>query len=169
MTDRPVASEQRVSTRARSENGHSDRFRLVPRYRISEERLHRNSLWTIREPQTKRIVVRCYSVSKEILNNSLRLGAKTSLLCVGLLISDAQDQGSNITRVCRRSKTRAKWRVLCANISRLFAAVRAGWCTTVYKGPRQPPIQFSHSVFFPAKQYFFRVGDAGFEPATSAV
>jgi hypothetical protein len=63
------------------------------------------------------------------------------------LTSAVQYQSSNITRVCRCSKTRAKRCILCANISRLLAAVRAGWCTTVYKGPRQSTTQFSSSAF----------------------
>ena len=63
------------------------------------------------------------------------------------LTSAVQNQSSNITRVCRCSKTRAKRCILCANISRLFTAVRAGWCTTVYKGPRQSTTQFSSSAF----------------------
>ena len=40
--------------------------------------------------------------------------------------SAVQNRGSNITRVCRRLKTCAKRRILCATIWRLFAAVRAG-------------------------------------------
>jgi hypothetical protein len=44
MRDRPVYYENRIAIWARRENGHSDSFRLVPKDRISEEMLHRNSL-----------------------------------------------------------------------------------------------------------------------------
>jgi hypothetical protein len=44
MRDRPVYYENRIANGAPSENGHSDSIRLVPKDRISEEILHRNSL-----------------------------------------------------------------------------------------------------------------------------
>jgi hypothetical protein len=44
MRDRSVYYENRIANGARSENGHSDSFRLVPKDRITEEMLHRNRL-----------------------------------------------------------------------------------------------------------------------------